>query len=75
MKYFLKCSRRCLLAAPEQWMSVVIVLLKFTFILLSSLPSLKKQKIKIQSKGWIFKNIILKKRKKYKVTKIIYIYI
>ena len=37
MKYFLKCSRRCLLAAPEQWMSVVIVLLKFTFILLSSL--------------------------------------
>ena len=24
----------------------------------------KKQKIKIQSKGWIFKNIILKKRKK-----------
>ena len=37
MKYFLKCSRWCLPAAPEQWMSVVTVLLKFTFILFSSL--------------------------------------
>lgn len=34
MKYFLKCLQRCLLAAPE---AVVIVLLKFTFTLLSPL--------------------------------------
>ena len=38
----------------------------------------KKQKLKIQSRGWIFKNTILKKRrrrKKTKITKIIKIYI
>ena len=36
----------------------------------------KKQRLKIQSRGWIFKNTILKKKKtKHKVTKIIkYIY-
>ena len=32
----------------------------------------KKQRLKIQSRGWIFKNTVLKKRrKKNKVTKII----
>ena len=31
----------------------------------------KKQRLKIESRGWIFKNTILKKRRKKKVTKII----
>ena len=36
----------------------------------------KKQRLKIQSRGWIFKNTILKKRiKQNKVTKIIKIYV
>ena len=37
----------------------------------------KKQRLKFQSRGWIFKNTILKKRRrrKNKVTKLLYIYI
>ena len=34
----------------------------------------KEQRLKIQSRGWIFKNTILKKRRKKKVTRIINIY-
>ena len=29
----------------------------------------KKQRLKIQSRGWIFKNTILKKRRRKKITK------
>ena len=33
----------------------------------------KKQRLKIQSRGWIFKNTILKKKKVRKIIKYIYI--
>ena len=35
----------------------------------------EKQRLKIYSRGWILQNTILKKKKKEKITKYIYIYI